>query len=43
MALFDICKLKITNILKLSGSGMKKSELQWEHNVLVIGAFPVEL
>ena len=43
MALFDICKLKITNTLKLSGSGLEKSELPWEHNVLVIGAFVVEL
>ena len=44
MALFNIFKLKITNILKSSGWGLEKSELPWEHIFFIaIGVFPLEL
>ena len=44
MALFNIFKLKITNILKSSEWGLEKSELPWEQNFFIaIGVFPVEL
>ena len=43
MALFNVFKSKITNILKSSGRGLEKSELPWEKFYRAVGVLPVEL